>query len=165
MRQDLTTDTVERYIEASPDALYDFIADVTRTPELTPDVVRITWLDGATEPKVGARFKARNSVGYGPKWNNHSVFVTVEPGREIAWQRIEMAGGVVEWRWKFAAEGAGTRVTESYLVTKPVPLFGWFIIGTVFRRKDRRADLRKSMEASLTRLAELVGAPASAGLD
>ena len=38
MRQELTTDTVERYIEATPEALYDLISDVTRTPERTPDV-------------------------------------------------------------------------------------------------------------------------------
>ena len=48
MRQDLTTDTVDRYIEARPEALYGIIADVTRTPEYTPDIVRVEWLDGAT---------------------------------------------------------------------------------------------------------------------
>ena len=58
MRQELTTDIVERYIEAPPDALYDFISDVTRTPERTPDIVRCEWLDGATGPAVGARSAA-----------------------------------------------------------------------------------------------------------
>ena len=67
MRQELTTDTVERYIEASPEALYDLIADVTRTPERTPDIVRCEWLDGATGPAVGARFKAINKQGRGPE--------------------------------------------------------------------------------------------------
>ena len=33
----------------------------------------------------------------------------------------------------------GTTVTESYTVTKPVSRIGWFIIGTLFGRKDRRA--------------------------
>ena len=160
MRQELTTDTVERYIDASPDALYDFIADVTRTPEMTPDIVKVVWLDGATEAKVGVRFKATNTAGRGPKWNNKPVFVTVDPKREIAWARTEVGAGTVEWRYRFVAEGTGTRVIESYEVTKPLTLFGWFIIGTVFGLKDRRTDLRKSMEASLGRLAELVGAPA-----
>ena len=63
MRQELTADSVERYIEASPEALYDIIADVTRTPELTPDIVRCEWLDGATGAVVGARFKAINKQG------------------------------------------------------------------------------------------------------
>ena len=67
MRQELTTDTVDRYIEASPEALYDLIADVTRTPEITPDIVKVEWLDGATEAAVGARFKAINKQGRGPE--------------------------------------------------------------------------------------------------
>ena len=41
MRQELTTDTVERYIEATPEALYDLISDVTRTPERTPDIAQV----------------------------------------------------------------------------------------------------------------------------
>ena len=32
IRQELDTDRVERYIEAPAEALYDVIADVTRTP-------------------------------------------------------------------------------------------------------------------------------------
>ena len=43
IRQELDTDRVERYIAAPPEALYDVIADVTRTPEssLEAGVVRL----------------------------------------------------------------------------------------------------------------------------
>jgi plastocyanin len=155
MRQDLTTDTVTRSIEASPEALYDLVADVTRTPEITPDIVRVEWLDGATGPTVGARFKAINKQGRGPNWSNKPVIVTAEPGREIAWARTEPFAGTVEWRYRFEPEGTGTRVTESYEVTKPLRLMGWFIIGTLYGLKDRRADLRASMVRTLDRLAEM----------
>jgi hypothetical protein len=155
VRQELTTDTVERYIEAPPETLYDFIADVTRTPELTPDIVRVEWLEGATEAAVGARFKAINKQGRGPNWSNKPIIVTVEPGREIAWARTEPFGGTVEWRYRFVPEGSGTRVVESYTVTKELAWFGWFIIGTLYGMKDRRTDLRNSMTKSLARLAEL----------
>lgn len=155
MRQELTTDTVDRYIEASPEALYDLIADVTRTPELTPDIVRVEWLDGATGPAVGARFKAINKQGRGPNWSNKPVITVLEPGREIAWERTEVAGGTVEWRYRFDPEGTGTRVTESYRVVKPLPLMGWFLIGTLYGLKDRRTDLHKSMVRTLDRIAEM----------
>ena len=49
MRQELTTDTVSRYIEASPQALYALVSDVTRTPEYSPEVVKCTWKKGATD--------------------------------------------------------------------------------------------------------------------
>lgn len=161
MRQELTTDTVDRHIEASPEALYELIADVTRTPEITPDIVKVEWLDGAAGPAVGARFKATNKQGRGPNWSNKPVITVLEPGREIAWERTEFAGGTVEWRYRFEPDGSGTRITESYRVVKPLRLFGWFIIGTLYGMKDRRGDLRASMERTLDRLAEMLEVPAS----
>jgi len=153
MRQELSADSVERYIEAPPEALYEIIADVTRTPELTPDIVRCEWLDGATHAKVGARFKAINRQGRGPNWSNKPVIVTADLGREIAWARTEPFAGTLEWRYRFAPDGTGTRVTESYRVTKSLTIVGWFIIGTLYGMKDRRSDLRASMQATLDRLA------------
>ena len=159
MRQDLTTDQVDRYIEAPPEVLYARIADVTRTPELTPDVVKVEWLGGATEAVVGARFKAINHAGRGPDWPNKSVITIAVLDRDFAWARTEPFGGTVQWRYQFEPEGTGTRVTESYEVTKPLRLMGWFIIGTIYGLKDRRSELRASMERTLDRLADLTEAP------
>ena len=155
LRQDLTTDTVDRYIEAPPAKLYELIADVTRTPEYSPDVVKVEWLDGATGPAVGARFKATNKQVRGPAWNNKPVITVLEPGQEIAWERTEPGGGTVEWRYRFEPEGTGTRITESYKVIKPLNMLGWFIIGGLYRLKDRKTDLRNSMLRTLDRLAEM----------
>lgn len=155
MRQELTNEAVDRHIEATPEALYALIADVTRTPELTDDIVRVEWLDGATEAAVGARFKAINTVGGRMRWSNKPVFTTVEPFSELAWARTEPFAGTVEWRWRFEPEGTGTRTTVSYEVTDPITVVGWFIIGVLSGRKDRRRDLHDSMLASLERVAEL----------
>jgi hypothetical protein len=155
VRQELSIDQVDRHIEASPQALYDLVSDVTRTPELTPDIVSCTWLDGATGPAVGARFKAINSAGRGPNWSNKPVVTAVDPGKEFAFARTEPFAGTVTWRYTFVAEGTGTRVTESYEVTKKLSIVGWFIIGTLYGLKDRRGDLRASMLATLDRLAEI----------
>ena len=87
----------------------------------------------------------------------------VDPGGEIAWERTEPFGGTVEWRYSFTPDGAGTRVTESYRIVRPMGRVGWFIIGTVFARKDRRTDLRTGMEETLQRLRRVAErAPTSA---
>jgi hypothetical protein len=156
MRQELTTDEVSRYIDASPDDLYNIISDVTRQPETSPEIVKCTWLNGATGPAVGARFRAINHAGRGPNWPNKPVVVTADPGKEFAFARTEAFAGTVEWRYRFHPEGAGTRVTESYTVTKDLTIIGWFIIDTLYGLKDRRTDLRSGMEQTLDRLAQIV---------
>jgi hypothetical protein len=156
MRQELTTDTVSRHIAASPEALYALVSDVTRTPEYSPEVVRCTWMDGATGPVVGARFKAINHAGRIPDWPNKPIVTVADAARAFAFERTEVGGGTIEWRYTFEPDGAGTRVTESYTVLKPVNLLGWFIINTLAGLKDRQADLRRGMTESLDRIAAIV---------
>ena len=155
MRQQLTHDSVERYIHASPDVVYDVIADVTRTPQLSPEVVTCEWLDGATGPAVGVRFRAKNHAGRGPDWHNTPVITVAERGREFTFSRTEKGAGTIVWRYLLTPAGSGTRVTESYEVTRPVTLFGWFIIGVLYGNKDRQGDLRRGMTETLERLAAL----------
>ena len=59
MIQDLAHDSVSLHMRAGPEDVYALVADVTRTPEFSPEILECTWLDGATGATVGARFKAR----------------------------------------------------------------------------------------------------------
>jgi Polyketide cyclase / dehydrase and lipid transport len=152
VKQQLDHDAVSLHMNARPEDVYALVADVTRTPEFSPEILKCEWLDGATEAKVGARFAARNKVPRRPPWTNKPVVTTVEPGKKFAFARTETGGGTVEWTYEFTAERDGTLVTESYEVTKPIPAFGWFIIGTLFNRKDRRTDLRLGMQQTLERI-------------
>ena len=82
-----------------------------------------------------------------------------ERGHEFAFSRTEKGAGTILWRYRFTPEGTGTRVTESYEVTSPVTLFGWFLIGVLYGLKDRRGDLRRGMTTTLERLAALTERP------
>src|SRR5262249_33129502 len=81
MIQHLDHDPVSLPMDARPEDVYELVADVTRMPEFSPEILECTWLDGATGPAVGARFKARNKVGNRPSWSNNPVVTVVEPGR------------------------------------------------------------------------------------
>jgi hypothetical protein len=152
MIQQLDHDSVAVHMRARPEDIYALVADVTRTPEFSPEILSCTWLDGATGPVVGARFKARNKVPNRPGWNNKPVVTVVDPGRQFSFARTEAFAGTVEWTYQFEADGDGTLVTESYAVTRPLSPVGWFIIGVLFARKDRRVDLRVGMEQTLERM-------------
>jgi hypothetical protein len=156
VKQELSTDMVSRYIEARPETIYGLVSDVTRTPEYSPEVVKCTWINGADGPAVGARFKAINHAGRIPDWPNKPVITVADPGRTFAFERTEIGGGTIEWRYTFEPDGTGTRVTESYNVVKSVNMFGWFIINTLAGLKDRRGDLRRGMTQSLDRIAAIV---------
>src|SRR5262245_1608923 len=152
MNQELDHDSVSLHMRADAETVYGLVADVTRTPEFSPEILECRWLDGATGPAVGARFKARNKVPNRPAWSNKPVVTVVEPGRSFAFARTERFAGTVEWRYDFVPQHGGTLVTESYTVTKSLSPVGWFIIGTLFGRKDRRTDLRVGMEQTLQRM-------------
>jgi hypothetical protein len=152
MIQSLDHDTVSLRMQATPDTVYALVSDVTRTPEFSPEILECTWLDGATGPAVGARFKARNKVANRPAWHNKPVVTVAEPGRQFSFARTEPFGGTVEWTYAFEPDGDGTLVKESYAVTKQLHPIGWFIIGVLFARKDRQTDLRGGMEQTLERL-------------
>ena len=156
MIQQLDRDQVSLHMDASPDEVYALVADVTRTPEFSPEILECTWLDGATGPAVGARFKARNKVPNRPAWSNKPVVTVAEPGRRFAFARTEPFAGTVVWEYALEPDGDGTLVTEAYEVTKPLSPVGWFVIGGLFGRKDRRADLHAGMEQTLARMRAVV---------
>jgi hypothetical protein len=113
---------------------------------------------------VGARFVSTNhqEKGRGPDWKNKPVVTVADRGKEFSFTRTEPFAGTILWRHRFIPEGTGTRVVESYEVTKPLSIVGWFIIGTIFGLKDRRSDLHESIASSLDRLAEIAEADAPA---
>lgn len=150
--QQLDRDEASLLVHAPAEEIYALVADVTRTPEFSPAVVRCTWLDGATGPAVGARFEAVNTTEAGKTWKNRPVVTVAVPGREFAFSRTEAFAGTLLWRYRFAGEDGGTRVTESYEVTKPVTRLGWFVIERIFKAGDVRAGLRAGMQTTLERL-------------
>jgi hypothetical protein len=150
--QTLDRDEVSTVVAAPPEDVYALVADVTRTPEFSPEVVRCTWLDGATGPAVGARFEAVNASGAGKTWKNRPVVTVADPGREFAFRRTEPFAGSIAWRYRFEPVEQGTRVVESYEVERPVTRLGWLVIERVFRGGDRREALRAGMRTTLERL-------------
>jgi hypothetical protein len=160
--QSLDHDQVRLHMKASPANVYALVADVTRTPEFSPEILSCMWLDGATEPTVGARFAAKNKVTRGPAWTNKPVVTVVDPSRAFAFARTEKFGGTVEWRYDFEPDGDGTLVTESYEVTKRISPIGWMIIRAC-GCKDRRAELRAGMEQTLQRMRAVAQKNAGAG--
>ena len=145
-----TEDQVSIHIEAASEKVYDLVSDVTRMGEWSPETHSCEWIDGATGPTAGARFKARNKRGL-LRWSNKPKVVAAEPGREFAFSRTA-PGSVVVWRYRMEPEGSGTKLTESYEVEKAPPAVVEKVIDLLMRTKDRAAELRDGMRQTLGRI-------------
>ena len=158
MPQPLDHDEVRRVIAAPPEQLYPLVADPERMPALSPYLTRVKLLGGAREAAVGVRFRARNTSDRGGTWWNWPVFTHVDPNREVAWERTEPFLGTLEWRYRFEPLEGGTEVIESYIVTRPITAFGWFVLERLGHR-DIAGSLRRGMTVTLDRMAELAAPP------
>jgi hypothetical protein len=149
--QSLDRDELSIHIDAAPETVYAIVADVVRTPEYSPEVVDCRWLAGATGPAPGVRFKARNRVGR-TSWSNTPMVTVAERDREFAFARTEPFCGTLQWRYRFEPEDGGIRVSESYLVVRPITRIGWIIVSGFGKDRNRAKTMRDGMEQSLQRL-------------
>jgi ribosome-associated toxin RatA of RatAB toxin-antitoxin module len=97
-------------VEATPEALYDLVSDITRTGEWSPICTACWWDDTSEAGRVGAWFTGHNEL---PErtWETRSQIVAADRGREFAWI---VGDGFVRWSFTFEPDGAATRLTESW---------------------------------------------------
>ncbi len=140
--------SVSTVIAASAEHIYDLVADVTQMHRFSPENTAATWLNGATGPTVGAKFKGTNRLGKAT-WSTKPTVTAADRGSRFSFKVPGKAGA--EWTYTFESVDGGTRVTESMSQTKASPA----IIRLIQRRNgvtDRAANLRNAMETTLTRL-------------
>jgi len=97
-------------VEASPEALYDLVSDITRTGEWSPVCTWCRWEDEAEAGQVGAWFTGHNETP-SRTWETRSEVVAAERGREFAWI---VAGNMVRWGFTLAPADTGTVLTETW---------------------------------------------------
>lgn len=130
---------VSTHVNASPESIYDIVTDVTRMGELSPECFRCEWLDGASGPAEGAKFKGSNKIGP-VKWSTTAEVVVADRGREFTFKTPQTV-----WSYTFAEVDGGTVVTEGYQVTSPLTVVYSRLMG-------RGSALTKGMEKTLARL-------------
>jgi uncharacterized protein YndB with AHSA1/START domain len=135
-------------IAAAPEKVYELVSDVTRMGEWSPETTSADWVDGATGPAVGARFRGRNRNGVA-RWSTTPRVVAAEPGREFAFVTRWLGRDMTKWAYRLAPDGDGTRVTESFEMIIDVP---WYFTASerwLMGVKDRKADLEANMAKTL----------------
>jgi len=136
------------HMAASPERIWELVSDVTRIGRYSPETFEAEWLDGATGPAVGARFRGHvKRNGRGPVyWTTCTVTASV-PGREFAFGVGPGEKSLSVWGYQLEPTGDGTDVTESFRLadTPPLRLY-WALFGWT-RGRTNRNGMRTTLEA------------------
>lgn len=100
-------------VNAPPEKVWALVSDVTRMGEWSPETVKGQWIEGATGPAVGARFKGSNKRGIA-RWSTKCTVTVCEPGKEFSFVVGMPEKAATRWSYKFAPAAGGTEVTESF---------------------------------------------------
>ena len=151
---DATEDAVDRVsvtIAASPEAVWDMVADVTRMGEWSPECYSCRWVGKRREPVAGARFIGFNRRGWA-RWLTTNQVEEADRGRAFVF-RVRETG--VRWGYELepiAADGdrpAATRLTETRDLSRArtwlIRLTGPFVGGVDDHAEEMRAGMRQTL--------------------
>jgi uncharacterized protein YndB with AHSA1/START domain len=149
---DCPTVEVDIFIAAPPPRVWELVVDLQLMGQWSPEYQGGEWLDGATSPTVGARFKGRNTRRE-RAWESVSTVIEATPGRTIAWAVGDPKNPGAVWRFDLAAQNTGTRVRQ-HVQLGPGPSG---LSARIAELPDREADIiaartaehRRNMQATL----------------
>ena len=150
--------SVTVHMAAPPARIWELVSDVTRIGRYSPETFEAEWLDGATGPAVGARFRGHvKRNGRGPTYWAPCTVIASEPGREFAFGVGPPGKALNTWRYVLEPAGDGTDVTESFELAPKLPMRAyWALLGWARGRTNR-----DGMQATLERIKAEVEGPSS----
>jgi hypothetical protein len=131
---------------ATPDAIWALLRDVTQMGRWSPECTGGTWLNDASDPLPGSRFRGTNRIGR-LRWSTTCTVIAVEPSRLLVFDARHWSGATTRWVFDLRAEGAETTVRESFrTINSPA------VIIILDRLAGRPRRLLVGMRATLERL-------------
>lgn len=127
--------SVTVHIDAPAGRVWELVSDVTRIGEFSPETFEAEWLDGASGPRAGARFRGhvrRNGVG--PVYWTTCTVLVADPEREFAFAVNGPGATTVNtWRYRLVPGPDGTDVTESFRLPRTPPIVLYWLLAGPFR--------------------------------
>jgi uncharacterized protein YndB with AHSA1/START domain len=132
---------------APPERIWELVSDVTRIGRYSPETFEAEWLEGATGPAVGAKFRGHvKRNGKGPTYWTTCTVVASEPGREFAFGVGPSDKPLNVWRYRIEPAGDGADVTESFTLRPQLGLrVYWALLGWA-RGRTNRNGMRTTLE-------------------
>jgi uncharacterized protein YndB with AHSA1/START domain len=103
---------VGTWIDASPQRVWELVSDIELMPTMSEELQRTEWLDGATEPAVGARFVGHSKHEAFGEWATTSTVIECEPERVLAWAVEDQDNPTAVWRFRLEPKDEGTELRQ-----------------------------------------------------
>jgi Polyketide cyclase / dehydrase and lipid transport len=133
---------------APADKIWDLIADIRNIGRFSPETFEAEWLDGGSEPTLGARFRGhvrRNEIG--PVYWTTCRVTACERGREFGFEVLIGDKGVSNWHYQLTPTADGTDVTESFrLNSSVVTVVYYWVFGGWMRQRRNIRDMTKTLQ-------------------
>ncbi|HJR25855.1 MAG TPA: SRPBCC family protein [Acidimicrobiales bacterium] len=139
---------VTLHMDAEPQKVWELVSDITKMGEYSPEVFEAEWLEGATGPAVGVKYRGhvkRNEMG--PTYWTTCKITECVPGEVFEFAVVMGDRPVNVWRYEFAAApGGGTDVTESFDLGDNLWTKVWRPLGGFLRQRRNERDMLRTLE-------------------
>jgi uncharacterized membrane protein len=109
---DKPTVEVRTWIGAPWEQVWALVCDVELMPSMSDELQSVEWLDGVTEPALGARFLGRSKHEELGEWETTSHIIELEPGRVLAWAVEDPTHPSAIWRFRLESKDGGTELSQ-----------------------------------------------------
>jgi uncharacterized protein YndB with AHSA1/START domain len=109
---DTPTVDVRTWIDAPPQRVWQVVSNVELMPTMSTELQSVEWLDGSTEPAVGARFVGHNKHDALGEWSTTSHVIECEPERVFAWAVDDPTNPTAIWRFRLEPKDGGTELSQ-----------------------------------------------------
>ena len=135
-------------INAPRREVWALVSDITKMGDYSPEVMEAEWLDGASGPKLGARY--RGHVRRNEKWPIYWTTCEITdcvPDEVFEFAVMVGTRRVNTWRYVFSEVDQGaTDVTESFDMGDGFLTKLWRPIGGFTRERRNRRDMLRTLE-------------------
>lgn len=109
---DCPTTEAEMVVDAPATVVWRFICDIQTPAMFSSEFRGGQWLDGASSPALGVRFRGRNYHQARGSWETESTICEFEPERVFGWAVGDPAQPAARWRFTLAPDRGRTRISQ-----------------------------------------------------
>ncbi len=140
-------------IDVPVELVWKLVSDPTRNGEWSVECRGAEWLDGATAPVAGARFRGRNRRN-GTRWSRVCEVLEVDAPRRLVWRTMptRLLPDSTRWEFELVSNGAGSTLTERMQVLHIPGIYDRLFATMLPQHRDRTADLQADLQRIKTKI-------------